>query len=425
VVQANGAVEKAILRVEMEVGELRHYGATSLAISRRAIQPKRIHSLSTRAAGLLTASLALASLAGCSSSGASGDQSLVLTATVANVLLAPSQDGSAEFALTSNGHPAAGQTVSFAIIPTDSIGAQGATLTAPSGTTDASGHVTVAIHAGLTAEFQVRAQSGDAIGDVTVVVRAGSVGNLKVAPFFAAMSQAAQRTTSIRVFLYEGGSCAGIPPDNPPPASRSPPAIPIGQSAVVIPYVSTDAPSAAFAQALGPGPAILASGCVDVPGSSLQPGQTVQVSLPLIDTVLDPVGTFSVTSTLTFAPPLAAAAVLAAPWANLSDCPLDPAQLWLDCTVDALSPETAGDPLDCIPAAGAEGAVGDAIAARRGALLVDGTGAATSCRGATASAGGEGLDALVLGLFGTPAPPAVTELPGVAATPPRSSRACG
>ena len=47
-------------------------------------------------------------------------------------------------------------------------------------------------------------------------------------------------------------------------------------------------------------------------------GATVQVSLPLYDAIPDPVGTYSVTTTLNFAPPLAAAAALAAPWADLS-----------------------------------------------------------------------------------------------------------
>src|SRR4029079_4370380 len=50
----------------------------------------------------------------------------------------------------------------------------------------------------------------------------------------------------------------------------------------------------------------------------------------------------------------------AAPGRDLSDCPLDPAQLLLDCIIDALSPETAADPLDCRPnpAPGGEGTLG-------------------------------------------------------------------
>jgi hypothetical protein len=407
----------------MEVGELRHYRATSLAISRRAIQRKRIHNLSTGRAVRLSAWFpALAALliaggcAGRGSAGASTDRTLELIPMPSTIRLAPNQQATATFKLDNGGVPVAGRTVSFAIVPTDPAGAKGATLTTPSDTTDASGLVSVGIRAGLPVDFQVQAQSGSVSGVVTVIVDTGGSGNLRVAPFFAPMSTAAQRATSIHVLLYDNGvSCAGIDPDYPPAAPRDV-VLSTGQSTASFPYVSTDSSSAAFGEALGPGPTILATGCVDVPGPSLQPGLWVQVNLPLIDAVPDPVGTFTVTSTFTFAPPLAVAATLAARWADLSDCPLDPAQLWLDCTVDALSPTTAGDPLDCVPAtgAGAEGAVGDAIGARRGARLVDGTGAVTGCRGALAAGGGEGLDAVVLGLFGAPTPPAITGLQGIA-----------
>jgi hypothetical protein len=404
----------------MEVGELRHYRATSLSNCTLHGQIKRIHSLSTSAAVLLRASVLAAMLggAGCAGRGSTGTPTeglLRLTALQDTIQLAPHQQATARFILDNYGVPAAGRTVSFAIVATDPAGVQGATLTAPSGTTDASGQVSVGIRAGLGVDFQVQAQSGSASAVVTVIVDAGETGNVVVAPLFAPMSTAAQRTTSIRVLLYSAGTCAGIDADYPPTAAREA-SLPAGQETVFFPYVSTTSPSALFAQAIGPGPAILATGCVDVPAASLQPGLTVQVTLPLNDAVPDPVGAYTVTSMLRFAPPLAAAATLSTRWQDLSDCPLDPAQLWLDCTVDSLSWASAADPLDCVPAAaaGAEGPVGDAIAARRGARLVDGTGAATPCRGALASGGGEGLDAIVLSLFGTPTPPAVTGLQGIA-----------
>src|SRR5205823_9595059 len=106
----------------------------------------------------------------------------------------------------------------------------------------------------------------------------------------------------------------------------------------------------------------VAAGCVDVPAGSLLPDGMVYVALPLDAVAPDPTGTFDVTSAFAFSPPLAAAAPLAAPWRDLADCPLDPAQLWLDCTIDALSGTSADDPLDCVPAAspGGEGPLGDA-----------------------------------------------------------------
>jgi hypothetical protein len=362
--------------------------------------------------------LALLVASGCAGRGSTGesDAQLQLIPLADTIPLAPSEQASVSFEVTNGVVPVAGRTVLFAIITNDPTGAKGATLTAPSAVTDASGLVSVGVRAGLPASFYIQAATGTKSVEVMVNVSAAGFGDVVVAPFFAPMSAAAQRATSIRVFFYDRGSCSVIKPEDPPAPTRDPATLPVGQS-TFFPDVPTDSSSAVFAEAMGPGPAILAIGCVDIPGQSLQPGARVQVALPLTDAAPDPVGSFAVMSTLTFAPPLAAAAVVAKPWADLSDCPLDPAQLWLDCTVDALSATSPADPLDCVPAtgAGAEGAVGDAIAARRGAWLVDGTGAATACRGARTAGGSEGLDAVVLGLFGTPGSPAIAALPDVAA----------
>jgi hypothetical protein len=118
---------------------------------------------------------------------------------------------------------------------------------------------------------------------------------------------------------------------------------------------------------------------------------------------------------LTFASPLAAAAAVAAPWRDLSNCPLDPAQLWIDCAVDALS-TNASDPLDCVPATGpgAEGALGDAIAALRGTPLLDGDGVPTGCRDVQTPGGALSIDARVATLFGSPEPPLLVALPSIA-----------
>ena len=127
-------------------------------------------------------------------------------------------------------------------------------------------------------------------------------------------------------------------------------------------------------------------------------------------------GRFALTTPITFRPPPPAAAAIAGPWRDLSDCPLDPAQLLLDCMIDALSPETADDPLDCAPnlAPGGEGPLGDALIARRGLLIANAAGTVTSCRAGQDRGGAPSLDALAFGLFGTPAPSLVVTLPAIA-----------
>ena len=57
--------------------------------------------------------------------------------------------------------------------------------------------------------------------------------------------------------------------------------------------------------------------------------------------------------------------------------------------------------------------LGDALAARRGVPITDSSGVVTSCRGAADGAGKPSLDAIAMGLFGSPTPPLVVALPAI------------
>jgi hypothetical protein len=404
----------------MQVRELRHAREPSLALCAQAIQLKRLHILST--GPRWRAFLSLALLLGCAGGSPASQQpgDFVLAAVKDTIALSPGEAGTASVFLTSRGKPAAGQTVGFAIVDGAGAGAQGATLAAASAVTDAAGTATVGVRAGLaTASLRIQATIGSASAEIAVIVETGTVGGVMVAPFFAPSSTAAAATTGLAVRFFDQMSCRDLDLAHPPDPARGVTSLAVGGTAFYD-FVNTGDLSAAVGQALdvhGTATTVLARGCVDVPGSSLLANSTVEVALPLYDATPDPVGTFAVTSTLSFQPPLAAAAALAAPWNDLSDCPLDPAQLWLDCTLDALSGSTAADPLDCVPStvSGGEGALGDALAARRGVVLVDGTGAPTDCRSAHDGGGAESLDAIALGLFGSPTPPALLALPAIAA----------
>jgi hypothetical protein len=414
--------------MQMQVRELWHARGSSLALRAWASQLKRLHSFSTpsrrRARLPLASPLALPLallLGGCAGKGPASMQpdDLGIAAAPGTIQLSPGQQGTASFVVTNHGAPAAGQTVAFAIVEGAGAGAQGATLAAASALTDATGTAAVGVRAGLATAFRVEATLGAASAEVAVIVETGLVASLSIDPFFAPSSRGASLATGLAVRFFDETSCEDLDLVRLPDAARGVTTLPVGG---IAPYdfVSTAAVGAAVGQALyahGTATTVVAQGCVDVPGSSLLADGTVEVGLPLYDLTPDPVGTFAVTSTLSFEPPLAAAAALAAPWTDLGDCPLDPAQLWLDCTIDALSGTTAADPLDCVPApgAGAEGPVGDALGARRGVVLVDGAGAVTGCRGARDGGGAESLDALALGLFGSPTPAALLALPAIAA----------
>jgi hypothetical protein len=396
----------------MQVGEVGHMRRSSLDLPAQAIQRKRIHSLSTGLRFAL-ASAAMVTGPSCGSQqGAPGGAPVITASLVApdcdqaflTCKFNPNTQDTVTFVVTRGGRPAAGQTVSFALDPP---AAGGATLEAASGLTDAGGNVAASIRIGLVTDFVVEAQIGQSEAKVTVVVdSSGDDGKVIIAPFLAPSSSPPPDGYTLSVLFYDGSPCSKVNLDQPTGKSRQPPFELTGLGdTVLVDFVSTTTVSSAIAQLRSATSEVVAEGCVDIPGSSLQPGGTVEVSLPLYDAIPDPLGTYSVATTLTFAPPLAAAAALAVPWRNLSDCPLDPAQRWLDFTVNALSPATSGDPLT----------LGQAIAALRGVPLVDGRGAPTSCRSAHDTAGDESLDAIVLGLFGSPLPAPVVALPAIAA----------
>ncbi len=381
---------------------------SSLASLARAIQRKRIHSLSTGGRLGLACAAALA-VAGCGSGDAGPSGTPVLTPNLmmpgcdqanSRCSVNPNTQETLTFVLTQGDRPVAGQTVSFALAPPS---AGGATLIAATALTDANGNAAASFRTGGATAFTVEARSGQAGADVAIVVESGATGKVLVAPFLAPSSSPLPVGASIEVLFFDELSCSNLNLDQPPiPAMfRKFSLNALGDTALVDP-VSTTEVSSAIAEVSTD--RVVAKGCVDIPGSSIQAGGTVEVSLPLYDAIPDPLGTYSVTTTMTFAPPLAAAAALGAPWTDLSDCPLDPAQRWLDFTVNGLSPATSTDPLT----------LGQAIAALRGVPLVDGNGAPTSCRGARDAAGDASLDAVVLGLFGSPLPATVAALPAIA-----------
>jgi hypothetical protein len=405
----------------MQVGELGHRQGASLAPGARVIQRKCINSLST---GRLLLAVAWAACVGAGGGCAGGDPGppptgdRVLAAQPTKIQIRPGQTGTARFVLTSGGIPIAGQDVTFSI-PDDPttpfVDAQGAMLLAASAVTDVHGVASVDVTVDQPTVFRIHATAGSATFDLVVIVAVGT-GNVVVAPFFVPNSSAAARALSIDVRLLDDRRCADLNLFDPPYPPRGEVAsLPPSSGSARFELVSTAESSAIVGRALD-GKVPIAVGCVDLLGSSLLVGGVVEVSLPLQDAVPSPVGRFALTSPLDFAPPLAAAAAIAGPWRDLGDCPLDPAQLLLDCIVDALSPATAADPLDCRPSpvAGGEGALGAALTARRGLPIDDPTGGVTACRGAAVSKDGPpSLDGIVMGLFGSPTPPLLIALPAI------------
>jgi hypothetical protein len=330
------------------------------------------------------------------------------------LLLRPGQSGSAAYTvLGPTNAPLAGATVSFALVDnpdTPGQDAQGATLLSLEATTNAQGVAEAGILAGMPTTFTLRATSADAEVDVTVFV-ANKAASVAVAPFMVdPMGRAAKLNTPFEVRVYNKLRCADLPLRSPPGTVI--PKVTVSPGNVArYKYVDTTISHSIIARAMQDEHRVLGVGCVDVPaGQTLR--DDVQLAVPVIDISPDPVGTYTATTELGIAPPLAAAGQIAAVWRDLTDCPLDPAQRWLDCTIDALGPTSDADPLDCVPATtpGGDGALGDALGALRGEALTGPDGKPTGCRGSKTDQGALSADGLVQGLFGSPLPQPIVRL---------------
>jgi hypothetical protein len=310
-----------------------------------------------------------------------------------------------------SGAPLAGAVVTFAIVDDPQYPPEGASLVTASATTDGNGNCAAQLIAGQPTQFAVRATSADATADARVFV-GGDSASVDVAPFFPtpAGAHAAVVARSVEILFFDNGTCAGIDLRHAPPPLRGKQSVPAPTAAFTMSqsytFVRTEVNDAIVGRARDEHGGLRALGCVDLPGRALVPSGEVQVALPLVDAGPDPAGTYGATTALHISPPLAAAATIAAAFRDLTDCPLDPAQLWLDCTIDALGPADATDPLDCVPAQtpGGDGALGDALGALRGTFLAGPDGAPSSCRGPKAGGGATSADATVANLYGSPVP---------------------
>ncbi len=249
--------------------------------------------------------------------------------------------------------------------------------------------------------------------EAVIVVTTGMLASVQIAPFLTGDAPAVD-IAAIDVAFFDNTRCAALPLLHLPAPVRPVRTIATSDGVAEFDLISTVLAHAVTGRARDRRNVVQAQGCVDLPGTSLVAGDLVRVPLPLVDASPSPVGQFDVTSQVTFAGVPATAALAAAPWIDLQDCPLDPAQLWLDCTLDALSGAVDGDPIDCQPQPGREGPLGALLLARRGVPLPGADGAPSACRGSRDAGGAPSHDALLASLFGTPKPASLVDLHDIA-----------
>jgi len=210
--------------------------------------------------------------------------------------------------------------------------------------------------------------------------------------------------TSTRLLFYDATTCASLnlsDLDSAPSQPRRPDPTTPGTFL----GVAGEGSSAAVGLGLDSNAVVRIGGCVDIPGSSLLESETIRATLYLDHLFPEPVGVFALSSDFQPTAPLEPyLTTLQAVWQEWGRCLLDPARLWLDCTIDALASDPANDPDDCVPVPGKEGALGESLIAHRGTGVPALAGmlanpSAAPCRGPTDATGAPSLDSIVADLF--------------------------
>lgn len=336
---------------------------------------------------------------------------LRLSSAPDSVAIRPGESAIVAFTLQDeNGAPVPERVVQFTIIDDPSTpgdDARGATLSFDRSITNDQGLVHLQIIAGAATIFPLRAAAEGAVDlDVTVFVASDAHAAAEIVPVLEDDPGSAAALSSVQLRFYDRQSCADMDLAMPPRAVRPVRSI-SPERTTVFSTISTSASHAVLGLGIDRAGRPSAGGCVDLPGRTLLAEATVRVIVPMRVLYPSAAGRYDAISQFAFNPPLKGAEVAAA-WKELAECPADPAQLLLDCTLDALSPASAGDPLDCRP--DAEGPLGDKLMVRRGARL-----GATRCRALADGAGRASLEALTAALFPPGRPAFAASLAAIAA----------
>jgi len=298
------------------------------------------------------------------------------------------------------GEPVPNVVMYFSILDDSSTnGDGGAQLSLSSAITDSDGAVTLQVIAGQGASeqtplFTVQASAGDALLDIPIFITTGALATVEIMPVFPDPSSINNPVTATNIYFYDGTACANVSLEHPPPPVRQVQTLSVTDPPATFTSVVTNGVHAVLGRAADAQNNVVAEGCTDVLGASLSAEQPMLILLPLPRLYPSPEGTFQAVSGFTFTTPLPGTASAQTTWMALSNDGCDPASLWLDCTIDALSTPTADNPLDCQPVAGAGGPLGDLLAARRAV-----TGGSSSCANQLDAAGNPSLDSEVYALF--------------------------
>ena len=307
------------------------------------------------------------------------------------------------YALGPQGEAVPGAVMHFSIVDeADTPGSGGAQLSFSSALTAGDGAVALQVIAGQGAsgqklEFKVEASTGEVLLPIPIFVTTSPLATVEITPVFPDQSPSDNDLVSkTYIYFYDSASCASVSRAHPVPPLRQVPSLSRDDPTATFTSVATVGVHAVLGLAVDAHEGVVAEGCMDLFGASLSADQPMRVLLPLTRLYPSPVGSFRAVSQFSFAAPLLGTVSAQNIWKELSDDACDPARLWLDCTIDALSGTSAEDPLDCQPVAGGEGDLGASLAALRAP-----PDASTPCASHFDANGNPTLDAKVYALFPT------------------------
>ena len=281
----------------------------------------------------------------------------------------------------------------------DTPGYGGAQLSFSGALTDGDGAVTLQVIArqGTTGpeplKFKVEASAGDLDPvPIQIFVTTSALASVKILPVFVDRSSIDNSATAINIYFYDDTSCASVS-RTIPLSMRRVETMSLNDPPKTFTNVVTSGVHAVLGLAIDNNQNVVAQGCSDLPGASLSP------SSPCSSNFRSPGSTLHLWAASTPcpsfpSPPLPGTVSAQDAWKDLSSDACDPARLWLDCTIDALSGTSAEDPLDCQPVPGGEGPLGALLADRR-----DATVGSSTCAAELDGSGRPSLDAEVYALF--------------------------
>ena len=264
--------------------------------------------------------------------------------------------------------------------------------------------------------FRVRATARDRATQADALVVVGPVGNVVVAPFFAPSSSLRAAGVQIDVLFFDGYHCADIAACAPARTDARPHSLssPSGGTERRSTTCATEDLDALVAPRSRPA-ACACRGRVRRPaGVALAPGWHRAGRAAALRHGR-PIRWAPSTghSTLIFSPPLAAAGRSPPPGGISPTARSIRRSCWLDCTIDALSPDNPRRSARLHPGRRPRRRRGRSgtRSPRGGGHRSTRRGTPSGCRGGKDAGGAVSLDALVLGLFGSPLPPQIVGAP--------------